>query len=51
MKSQVRKSSKTAITPASKQPAQLELFRLVSHEAYSNAFEFYEAIPRFMVAR
>ena len=41
----------SAIQPAAQQPAQLELFRLVSHEAYSNAFDFYEAIPRFMVAR
>lgn len=46
-----RKSSPSAIVPASKQPAQLELFRLVSDDAYSNAFDFYESIPRFMVAR
>jgi hypothetical protein len=39
------------IVPAQKQPAQLELFRLVSDDAYSNAFDFYESIPRFMVAR
>ena len=46
-----KRSNPSAIQPAVHQPAQLELFRLVSHEAYSNAFEFYEAIPRFMVAR
>ena len=46
-----KRSNPSAIQPAAQQPAQLELFRLVSHEAYSNAFEFYEAIPRFMVAR
>lgn len=40
-----------AITPAARQPAQLELFRLVSDDAYSNAFDFYESIPRFIVAR
>ena len=51
MKNHERKSNPRSIPPAPKQPAQLELFRLVSHEAYSNAFEFYEAIPRFMVAR
>ena len=39
------------VTPAVKQPAQLELFRLVSDDAYTNAFDFYESIPRFMVAR
>ena len=40
-----------APTPLSTQPAQLELFRLVSNDAYANAFDFYESIPRFMVAR
>ncbi|MEQ1711825.1 MAG: hypothetical protein ABL908_10535 [Hyphomicrobium sp.] len=39
------------IAPAARQPAQLELFRLVSDDAYSNAFDFYESIPRFIVAR
>ena len=51
MKNLKKRNNARSITPASQQPAQLELFRLVSHEAYSNAFEFYEAIPRFMVAR
>lgn len=37
--------------PAASQPAQLQLFRLVSDDAYSNAFDFYESIPRFIVAR
>lgn len=37
--------------PAAQQPAQLELFRLVTDDAYSNAFDFYEAMPRFMIAR
>lgn len=46
-----RKPNKLGITPASQQPAQLELFRLVSDDAYSNAFDFYESIPRFIVAR
>lgn len=41
----------TGIAPAPQQPAQLELFRLVSDDAYANAFDFYESIPRFMVAR
>ena len=45
------KKSSPAIVPAAQQPAQLELFRLVSDDAYTNAFDFYEAIPRFMVAR
>ena len=45
------KGNSAAITPATKQPAQLELFRLVSDDAYSNAFDFYESIPRFIVAR
>lgn len=40
-----------APTPLSTQPAQLELFRLVSNDAYANAFDFYESIPRYMVAR
>lgn len=46
-----RRNSPVPIVPAQKQPAQLELFRLVSDDAYSNAFDFYESIPRFMVAR
>jgi hypothetical protein len=46
-----RKSKPTGIVPAQQQPAQLELFRLVSNDAYSNAFDFYESIPRFIVAR
>lgn len=46
-----RKPKTAAIVPATKQPAQLELFRLVSADAYTNAFDFYESIPRFMVAR
>jgi len=47
------KSIKRALSlaPAVQQPAQMELFRLVSDDAYSNAFDFYESIPRFMVAR
>lgn len=39
------------LVPAASQPAQLQLFRLVSDDAYSNAFDFYESIPRFIVAR
>lgn len=39
------------IAPGKTQPPQLELFRYVSDDAYANAFDFYEAIPRFMVAR
>ena len=31
-----------------RQPVQLELFRL-TEGAYTNAFEFYESIPRFIV--
>lgn len=46
------KTPKTpVIVPAQNQPAQLELFRLVSDDAYTNAFDFYESIPRFMIAR
>jgi hypothetical protein len=33
------------------QPAQLELFRMVSDGAFTNGFAFYESIPRFIVAR
>ncbi len=39
------------MVPLAKQPAQLELFRLVTGEKYTNAVDFYEAIPRFVVAR
>ena len=46
-----KRDSAAPLLPAERQPAQLELFRLVSDEAYSNAFDFYESIPRFMVAR
>ncbi|MBL8564329.1 MAG: hypothetical protein JNM89_01275 [Hyphomicrobiaceae bacterium] len=46
-----RKSKSEGLVPASQQPAQLELFRLVSDDAYTNAFDFYESIPRFMIAR
>lgn len=46
-----KRNSQPIIQPALQQPAQLELFRLVSDEAYSNAFDFYESIPRFVVAR
>ena len=45
------KRNSAAVTPAVHQPAQLELFRLVSNDAYTNAFDFYESIPRYMVAR
>lgn len=51
MKPAERRNSISAITPAEQQPAQLELFRLVSDQAYSNAFDFYESIPRFIVGR
>jgi hypothetical protein len=44
-------STGAAMTPAKTQPAQLELFRLVSSGSYANAFDFYESIPRFMIAR
>jgi hypothetical protein len=44
-------SPANAMTPAKTQPAQLELFRLVSSGSYANAFDFYESIPRFMIAR
>ena len=50
MKNAPRKNS-PGIIPAPRQPAQLELFRLVSNDAYTNAFDFYESIPRYMVAR
>lgn len=46
-----KKRNSAMITPAVQQPAQLELFRLVSNDAYTNAFDFYESIPRYMVAR
>lgn len=46
-----RKTKSEGLVPASQQPAQLELFRLVSDDAYTNAFDFYESIPRFMIAR
>ncbi len=51
MNTDARKSKASGIVPAQHQPAQLELFRLVSDTAYSNAFDFYESIPRFIVAR
>ena len=46
-----KRSKPAGIMPAPEQPAQLELFRLVTDDAYSNAFDFYEAMPRFMIAR
>ena len=46
-----KRNKTTGIMPAPQQPAQLELFRLVTDDAYSNAFDFYEAMPRFMIAR
>lgn len=51
MNALAKRNSPLAIQPAAEQPAQLELFRLVSDDAYSNAFDFYESIPRFIVAR
>ena len=51
MSTNTRNSKPSAIVPAQQQPAQLELFRLRSDAAYSNAFDFYESIPRFIVAR
>lgn len=51
MKPAARRNNISTITPAEQQPAQLELFRLVSDQAYSNAFDFYESIPRFIVGR
>lgn len=33
------------------QPAQLELFRMIGGAEHTNAFDFYEAIPRFYVGR
>jgi len=45
------KTNNTGLVPAEKQPAQLELFRLVSDDAFVNAFDFYESIPRYMIAR
>ena len=50
MNAPARKTN-AAIQPAAQQPVQFELFRLVSDDAYSNAFDFYESIPRFIVAR
>ena len=48
-------SKKLSRPPSSKaltgQPAQLELFRIVSDTSYTNSFAFYEGIPRFIVAR
>jgi hypothetical protein len=46
-----RKSKSGDLVPASQQPAQLELFRLVSDDAYTNTIDFYESIPRYMIAR
>jgi hypothetical protein len=51
MSKPAKKANNPIVLPALQQPAQLELFRLVSDEAYANAFDFYESIPRFMVAR
>ncbi|MGQ0673856.1 MAG: hypothetical protein ACT4N2_13400 [Hyphomicrobium sp.] len=43
--------ARTALAvPRMLQPSQLGLFRLVQ-EGFTNAFNFYEAIPRFVVAR
>ena len=39
------------LVPVSQQPPQLELFRLISDPKFTNAFDFYEAVPRFVVAR
>lgn len=46
-----RKTAGPVMVPLAKQPAQLELFRMVSGEKYTNAVAFYEAIPRFVPAR
>ena len=49
--STAKKSKPSSIMPATKQPPQLELFRLISDPKFTNAFDFYEAVPRFVVAR
>lgn len=46
-----RTKAAPVMVPLAKQPAQLELFRMVSGEKYTNAVAFYEAIPRFLPAR
>jgi hypothetical protein len=45
----VTKRAELAMSMKSR-PPQLNLFRLVQ-EGFTNAFDFYEAIPRFVVAR
>ncbi len=47
-KNAIKKISVESVKP---EPLQLELFRMVSDEKYTNAFSFYESIPRFVVAR
>ena len=46
-----KKNKPPKLASLSDQPAQLELFRVVSDSAYTNSFAFYESIPRFIVAR
>lgn len=48
MAKEPRKDQETKPLDLSNQPFQLELFRLTD-VPYTNAFEFYEAIPRFLV--
>lgn len=46
-----KKRTTMPAVPLDRQPAQLELFRMISDPKYTNAFDFYEAVPRFVVAR
>ena len=39
------------VKPVTPKPQQLDLFRSVCAQDYTNAFSFYESIPRFVVAR
>lgn len=42
---------KIQVKPIDPKPEQLDLFKSVSAQEYTNAFTFYESIPRFVVAR
>jgi hypothetical protein len=51
MNKTLKKTATKTLALLAKQPEQLELFRLVADQAHTNAFAFYESIPRYVVAR
>ncbi len=47
----IKKIEKIQVKPIDPKPEQLDLFKAVYAQEYTNAFTFYESIPRFVVAR